>query len=1625
MKIKILILTIIVCLGSFGLYGQTIVTVGGGADITCPTTPAATWTTTPAGVTFSNWSRGSGVTCDTAGDGLSGSGFNTTDSAASFTANKFYSVTLIAAATHSFTLNNVVWNTAISTGAANFTVQYVNNGGTRTTLGTAAQTNTTSNTFAAGSAVTVADGTSIVLYLIPAGIAALGTTVSWVNGSSISVTTSALPNIALSDNGTQVGASNVNQGIANHILHKFQLGVTNANASLTGLSCATAGNYLATDITNLKVRYSADAILDAGDATLSTFTNPGVASAKTFPSFTAQAITAGTIGYVFITADVAASATHNNTINVNAITTANVTVASGNKTGSTAIGGVQTIKDVTAPTVTTLSPLDNATNVAITSNLVLTFNENVVKGTGNILIKRVSGDAIERTIAVGSTDVTVANNVVTINPPSDLLNNVAYYVEIPAGAFEDLAGNDYTGISGNALWNFTITSATTDYFRTKNGGEWSLAINWESSSDNTTWNIASLAPTSAASSITIQNEHIITFGTASGTVTADDLTINSNGMLAISGGTFILNNGAASIDLQVNGNLTYTSGTLTTAGSGIAFGANSLYNHSIPAATLTLPIATWDTTSTCNVTGMNNTSALTLGAGSIGQTFGNFIWNNMNQVNVVNIANSSFAVAGTLTVGSQANSRLSFANATGTFTNAINSIVVLGGQLNCVGASANVTVNVANNVIVSGGLINISGGSGTATLNVNGNLTVSGGKLDVKTGTNSAGNLNLKGNLAVASGAEIVSTVSGAGTLNFTGTTLQTVNAANATTTQGINFNVKSGASVQLINQDLALGTNAAFKIETGGTFDFGFNGTTALNVVSVASQINQRFEFLSGSTLKITSPFGITQATASATAGNIQTPLAGRVTNSDATLHYIGKANQVAGNLLVSPLLGKVIVEMDTDALSFSASDNETFSTGAGLEIRKGIVVDTSTNSFGQASGKSALLTMSGGRYSISKTGTQPSFTGASITGGVIEFASSQTTAETIRNLSYQNIEVTGNNVGNSTGNITLEDGGTFAVKSGGIFSINDNSIIGPAGTQTVTVEDGGIFKTGDPQGFNDTNTTSIRNNIENIILAPGSTVEYAGNQTSPTTQTITPASYSNLTISGTGTKTLASTTEVLVGDKLKVTAGTLQIDSNKLLTVTNAIENSSVNPILIANSGSLVQITNVANASGNLNTGNIKMTRTSRAMRDNDYIYWGSPVKVTSLSQIPTNFDATYQWDLDGTINGSWKALTAVVPGRGFITKVSPTGGVTNFDFTGVPNNGTISIAADAFDNLGTDVTGNSILLANPYPSAIDAASFISGNPIIGGTLYFWTSATANTGSSYAQNDYASWNGTGSTGNESIIPSGKIAAGQGFFALLKGDGVVNFTNAIRVRTTGDNTQFFKTTAATKTNTEKSRVWLNITNDKNAFRQMLVGYIADATNGIDNLFDGTSFTGNEINIYSIAEDKNLVIQGRALPFQDTDIVPLGVAITKAGTYTISIDKADGLLTNAAIFLEDKATNLLHNLKSSGYSFNAVAGTFNARFILRYNDKTLGTNEVNIADNSVLVSVKDKQIKVNSANENINTITVYDLLGRQLFQKEKVNSPEFILSNLIAKQEVLFLKVLLQSGKVVSKKVVF
>lgn len=114
-----------------------------------------------------------------------------------------------------------------------------------------------------------------------------------------------------------------------------------------------------------------------------------------------------------------------------------------------------TTDDITAPGLVSLDPEDDATGVLLQADLVLTFDEDVQAGSGDITVRLSSNGTVVETVDVTGAQVSVAGPEATVDLASGLQANTGFYVTVATGAIEDLAGNAYVGFAGSTAWNFT------------------------------------------------------------------------------------------------------------------------------------------------------------------------------------------------------------------------------------------------------------------------------------------------------------------------------------------------------------------------------------------------------------------------------------------------------------------------------------------------------------------------------------------------------------------------------------------------------------------------------------------------------------------------------------------------------------------------------------------------------------------------------------------------------------------------------------------------------------------------------------------------------------------------------------------------------------------------------------------------------------------------------------------------------------------------------------------------------------------------------------------------------------------------------------------------------------------
>jgi len=516
----------------------------------------------------------------------------------------------------------------------------------------------------------------------------------------------------------------------------------------------------------------------------------------------------------------------------------------------------------------------------------------------------------------------------------------------------------------------------------------------------------------------------------------------------------------------------------------------------------------------------------------------------------------------------------------------------------------------------------------------------------------------------------------------------------------------------------------------------------------------------------------------------------------------------------------------------------------------------------------------------------------------------------------------------------------------------------------------------------------------------------------------------------------------ETLLGCSCRVDSGNVEFVANSGLTLTNELTNSG--GTILFRSGSALLQTNDA-----VNSGDITYQRDSTPCFKFDYTYWSSPVASQTLIGLSPDTSSSWFFDYNPTIS-FWQLSNNTLPmtiGKGYLIRVPNYFPVSpalpqNFtaSFVGVPNNGTIPLTV--VHNPPSELN----LIGNPYPSALDVnllitdPGFLVNNTILGGTIYLWSHNTAfnPVTNSYLGTDYAVRNVLGGTatapntgqGNQAP-PTNSIASGQGFFIKTVASGTAYFRNSMRLGA-ANNTNFYR--SATNSNVasaagsdsqwEKHRIWLDISNGNSAFKQLLVGYVQDGTDGLDRLFDGEMVdASNPITFYTTVENTKLSIQGRGLTFTENDTFPLGYKSLSADSYTIQLSNFDGLFTTQNVYLEDTLLNVIHDLKSGDYSFSTAAGTFENRFVVRFTTTALGVPT--FSENTVVVYRNDGGLYVDSGAIPMRSVVIYDVMGRLISSQKDINATQTKFTTLPSTNQVLLVQITAETGEKVTKKVVY
>lgn len=899
------------------------------------------------------------------------------------------------------------------------------------------------------------------------------------------------------------------------------------------------------------------------------------------------------------------------------------------------------------------------------SNTDLDFIDNVrLTSTGTLTGSPVSIAAVSGTATFSSLTHTAIGTGLTLT--AERYNSGAWDLDVASSSF-----------------NVNFASSVSDYFRSATAnGNFGNASSWESSSDNTNWNAATLSPTSSSTSILIRNGHVITIASA---VTLDQLTVQSGGRLVVNASLTVANGTDDDIVIQNGGQIDYKSAPTYNASATIRINGGGVLSIQVAGVTGNgsgvnatthvyddASILEWNlntaTPSSGGVTFFPNVTTSTVPKFRFSLAPQN-AWGAATNT----VVNGVLEIASGVTLSLQNSGTKTFRNGiliNGNLSQGNSGSIIISGSTSQLGGSGTLTLGTGNmsisstdcslssNLLINTNTVLISGTLDLAGYVLSGStgISLTGGTGTLKTShaDGLGGSLNNSGTKSLSSG-----------TVDFSSASSQTISAANYGSITNTGNGPRTLASSGNIDIASAFTPGDGTYTVTGSTVKFSASsGTTTITPPTVASgnsfnalQITGAGTFAIVSTAS--SPLSLASSlSVSAGTFNLNTTASAKTFN-------IGALTVSGGTFNGSTSTGKPTINVSGNMTLSSGTVNLNAAAANSPSVDLNI-----TGTYTQTGGTINLqrnISTSADVVELSLMTVGGAFT---MTGGTFEFATYTVSANS-GNSAYVNLS--GDFIRNGSANTINCTGsryyGAFNFKSTGIINISTTTpttsfiaLYFESGSsvtlnssvatklnelEIVTVESGGYLNCG---SYTVTGTGSFTNDgTLGIGSAAGITsIGATGNiQTSNRTFNTTanyvysgssgqvtgsglPATVNNLTVDNTAGLTASS--GITVNGELKLTNGKFAIGANTLtiagtvasMSATNCLTGSSTSNLTLSGTGSLGTLyfdQTTPGTTDNIATFTLNRTSTGTAILGSNATVGTSLVLTNGLLQLGSN--------------------------------------------------------------------------------------------------------------------------------------------------------------------------------------------------------------------------------------------------------------------------------------------------------------------------------------------------------------------------------------------------------------------
>ena len=523
----------------------------------------------------------------------------------------------------------------------------------------------------------------------------------------------------------------------------------------------------------------------------------------------------------------------------------------------------------------------------------------------------------------------------------------------------------------------------------------------------------------------------------------------------------------------------------------------------------------------------------------------------------------------------------------------------------------------------------------------------------------------------------------------------------------------------------------------------------------------------------------------------------------------------------------------------------------------------------------------------------------------------------------------------------------------------------------------------------------------------------------------------YYNLTLSGSGTKTISSGVNII--NSLNLGSG-ITFDTQNILT----LKSTSAQTAYISAIPSSSSIIGKVFCERFIPSVGRRWRFLSSPISNTTIEDWRGEVYITGTGQgtnignlnsngfdaTPSNASSLYTYDetVSGGLNNGWIVATntsnALSIGKGYrilirgdrssynrLNGIDNTQNAVTLSLFGNINSGSISMPVTYTSSGGNSNDGWN-LLGNPYPSSYNWNQFW-GNANssciqhISSVIYVWNPNC---------NCYNSFNASSNSGT---LSGGVIPQGVGFFVHATSSNPTLILSE-NFKTSNSGGSYLKTNDKDEFTVHLSKIGDSITYD-----DLIIKYNADASVTADD-YDIVKMNGDiNISAYDYTDNTQLALTCR--PIVDNDIIP--IKLTAAlGNYSISL--SDINTTKLYVYLKDKYTNMSIDLTVNPiYNFTVDSDNvlITERFEIIVFDKT--TTGLNILENNKYPMHPNpaKYYVQFNKGEDIEYIDVRNTMGTTLCRKYIYDTKMDVSDLPIG---VYFLSIKDGSGKTVKKIVV-